>query len=407
MKNILLKTLITCCIFSVAIITPGYCQSPKVYSIDAKTLVASKQKIKEGDKQAMTAYHNLVKAADKSLTVGPFSVMNKVQTPPSGDKHDYMSLAPYFWPNPNTPNGLPYVNKDGEITPEVKDFKDKDDMVKMCSTVEILSLAYYFSGDEKYAERCALLIRTWFISPDTKMNPNVKYGQAVKGLNEGRKEGVLETRGFSKVVDAIGLLKGSKSWTTNDQQAMQTWIGEFLTWIQTDKIGVAEMNATNNHGTWFDAQRLSYALFLGKHDLANEICKNAITRLDKQMDEFGTFPRELARTKSLGYSFFNINAFFQIAVLAEKTDVDLWKEVTPSGKSLRKAIEALAPYFSKEKEWTGKQIEPYNLAGEIPLFYLASVKYNHPEYLKAIANQKTPAMESDWKQLIFGFIKQN
>lgn len=405
MENILLKTSIICCAFFVAFNNLGVCQSPKVYSIDAKILVASKQKITKGDTHALAAYKSLIKAADKSLYVEPFSVMNKVQTPPSGDKHDYMSLAPYFWPNPNTPNGLPYINKDGEMTPEVKDFKDKEDMVKMCSTVEILSLAYYFSGDEKYAERCALLIRTWFISPETKMNPNVKYGQAVKGLNEGRKEGVLETRGFAKVVDAMGLLQGSRSWTATDQQAMQNWIGEFLTWIQTNKLGTAEMNATNNHGTWFDAQRLAYALFLGQRDLANEICKNAIVRLDKQMDEQGTFPRELARTKSLGYSFFNVNAFFQIAVLAEKTDVDLWNVITPSGKSLRKAIEALAPYFSKEKEWTGKQIEPYNLASEIPLFYQASVKYNHPEYLKAIANLKTPAVASDWKQLIFGFIE--
>lgn len=405
MKNILLKSLITCCLFIAALNNQGSCQSPKVYSIDAKTLVASKQKITNGDKQALSAYRNLIKAADKSLSAGPFSVMNKVQTPPSGDKHDYMSLAPYFWPNPNTPNGLPYIRKDGELTPEVKDFKDKDDMVKMGNTVEILSLAYYFSGDEKYAERCAVLIRTWFILPETKMNPNVKYGQAVKGETEGRKEGVLETRGFARVVDAIGLLQGSKSWTANDQHAMQAWIGAFLSWIQTSTIGKAEMNADNNHGTWFDAQRLAYALFLGQHDLANEICRNAIRRLDKQMDDNGNFPKELARTKSLGYSFFNVDAFFQVAVLAEKTDVDLWNVVTPSGKSLRKAVETLEPYFSKEKEWTGKQIEPYNLAGEIPLFYQASVKYNHPEYLKAIENLKTPALASDWKQLIFGFIE--
>jgi len=403
--NTNLKTLTACLLLIISFSISGKGQSPKVFSIDIKNLVNAKLKIKTGDKQTLAAYQNLILVADKSLSEGPYTVMNKTQVPPSGDKHDYMSIAPYFWPNPNTPNGLPYIRKDGERTPETKDFRDKDDIIKMENAVEILSLAYYFSGDEKYAERCTLLIQTWFLLPDTKMNPNVKFGQAVKGESEGRKEGVLETRGFAKVVDAIGLLEGSKAWTAQDQKNMKAWITEFLNWIQTSTLGKAEMNAKNNHGTWFDAQRLSDALFLGKRDLADEICKNAIKRLDTQMDDNGNFPQELARTKSLGYTLFVTDAFFQIAILAEKTDIDLWNVVTPSGKSLRKGIESLAPYFSKEKTWTGKQIEPVNFTGSIPVIYLASKKFNHPEYLKVIAGLKTKDSETKWRQLVLGFIE--
>jgi hypothetical protein len=397
------KTLLTCLILIIALNNPGKGQSPKVFSIDIKNLVTAKLKIKNGDKQALAAYQDLIRSADKSLSAGPFSVMNKTQDPPSGDKHDYMSLAPYFWPNPNTPNGLPYIRKDGEHTPETKDIRDKDDMGKMGNAVETLSLAYYFSGNEKYAERSAYLIRTWFLLPQTKMNSNVNFGQAVKGANEGRKEGVLETRGFAKVIDVIGLLQGSKAWTLQDQKNMQSWITDFLAWMQTSPIGKAEMNADNNHGTWFDAQRLAYALYLGDKDLANEICKYAIKRLDIQMDNSGNFPKEMARTKTLGYTCFNMDAFFQIAILAEKTDVDLWNVVTPSGKSLRKGIENLAPYFSKEKVWPGKQIAPFNFSGEIPLIYMASIKFNHPEYLKSITVLQSKDAESSWKSLVLGF----
>lgn len=28
---------------------------------------------------------------------------------PSGNPHDYTSMGPYWWPNPDTPDGLPYV----------------------------------------------------------------------------------------------------------------------------------------------------------------------------------------------------------------------------------------------------------------------------------------------------------
>ncbi|MDP4189356.1 MAG: alginate lyase family protein, partial [Bacteroidota bacterium] len=239
--------------------------------------------------------------------------MHKTQVPPSGSKHDYLSLAPYFWPNPNTPTGLPFIRKDGERNPAIKAISDDTELGNLEQASEVLALAYYFSGEEKYAERATFLIRTWFLLPETKMNPNVNFGQAVPGKYDGRGEGVLETRGINRIIDAIGLLKGSQAWTETDQKGMQSWISEFLEWMQNSKIGKAELNATNNHGIWYDAQRLSYALFLGKNNLANEICRNALRRLDVQMDNKGSFPKELARTNSLGYSVFVMQAFFQTA----------------------------------------------------------------------------------------------
>ena len=31
---------------------------------------------------------------------------------PSGDKHDYISVGTYWWPNPDTSDGLPYIRRD-------------------------------------------------------------------------------------------------------------------------------------------------------------------------------------------------------------------------------------------------------------------------------------------------------
>ncbi|MDP4209000.1 MAG: alginate lyase family protein [Bacteroidota bacterium] len=325
---------------------------------------------------------------------------NKTQLPASGDKHDYMSLAPYFWPNPNTPNGLPYIRKDGERNPAIKDIKDKTEMGDMTRDVEILSLAYYFSGNEKYADRATFLIRTWFLSPETRMNPNVNFGQAVSGKNDGRGEGVLETRGFIKVTDAIGLIRNSKAWTSADETGMKIWISEFLNWMQTSPNGIAEMKASNNHGVWYDAQRLGYALFLEKKDLANEICKSAIKRLDEEMVNNGSFPKELARTTSLGYSLFVMNAFFQLATLSEKTDINLWTAATPSGKSLKKGVDFLLPYLTKEKQWTGKQIKPFNYAEAVPFLMLASQKMNNSGYSAAVSKLNADKSGHGFEQLV-------
>jgi len=198
------------------------------------------------------------------------------------------------------------------------------------------------------------------------------------------------------------LIRESNAWTNEDQKNMQNWISDFLHWMQTSKIGKEEMDAGNNHGIWYDAQRLGYALFLGEKNLADEICKNALQRLDAQMDKNGSFPRELARTNSLGYSTFVMQAFFQTAILAEKTDVDMWKAVTPSGKSLEKGVQFLLPYLTKEKKWTGKQIKPYNYTDAVPLIHEASQKLHHPEYYNKILGTGLKSNETGWMKLISG-----
>lgn len=329
---------------------------------DFAILKTKKAKIKAKDKSLITAYNQLLKDADKLLNYQPVSVMDKTDLPPSGNKHDYMSIGPYWWPDPTKPNGLPYIKKDGEVNPEVKNFPDKENMPKLCENINTLALAYYYSNNEKYAKHATKLLEVWFLDTATKMNPNLKYGQAVKGKNEGRAEGVIDTRQFIFAIDGMELLKGSKSWTTKHQTQMKQWFSEFLHWLNSSKIGIDEMNAKNNHSVWFDAQALSIAVFVDSMELANKIVLRAAERLDKQMDDKGLFPYELERTTSLHYSAFIMNAFTIIAQLSEKTKTNLWTLETKSGKSFKKGFDALYPYLTKEKEWTGKQIKEFNYA---------------------------------------------
>jgi hypothetical protein len=340
---------------------------PVVFALNAKILKNNKARIKRGDPSIMPAYEQLLKDGDKALLFEPVSVMEKTHLPPSGDKHDYMSLAPYYWPDPAKPDGLPYINKDGQVNPEANEYKDKEYMPKLCEFIHTLALAYYFSENRSYAEHAAKLLRVWFLDPATKMNPNLNYGQAAKGHNTGRAAGLIETRHFIKVIDATGMLQGSKYWKDTDQQGMKQWFSDFLHWMQTNRIGLDEMAATNNHGAWYDAQRLSMALFLDSMELARRIVLNAQQRIDKQMDEQGKFPREMTRTMSLHYTVFVMIPFFSIAQMAEKTGIDCWSFISPSGKSLKKGFDELLPYISKEKKWEGQQIKEYDFEEGFPL----------------------------------------
>lgn len=355
-----------------------------VYTLDLNALERNKLSIRNNDATLSEAYRTLIKDADKALKFEPVSVMEKTNVPASGDKHDYMSLAPYFWPDPTKADGLPYIRKDGQTNPEVKDYKDKDYMPKLCEQVSTLAMAYYFSDENKYAEHAAKLLQVWFLDPATKMNPNLNYGQAIKGVTEGRGAGLIDTRHFVKLIDAIGLLQTSKVWTSANQKGMQQWFSDFLNWMQTSKTGIDEMNAKNNHGAWYDAQRLAMALFTENTDLAKKVVANAAGRLDYQADDKGFFPKEMERTISLHYTAFVMEPFFIIASMSDKTGFDFWNYTTPTGKSLKKSFTVLKPYFANEKEWEGQQIKPYEFEDGYLLMREAARHYSCKDCAQAV-----------------------
>ena len=378
MRFICRFSLVLVFIFCTAISSFAQQNNLSVFAMDKNALVTNKSKLKSGDKALAPAYENLVDKANKIIAQQPIvSVMEKSGMPPSGDMHDYMSLALYFWPDPTKADGLPYIRKDGEINPEVHTYKDKRNMMDMSASIESLALAYYFSDDKKFSARAIQQLRAWFLDPATKMNPNFNFAQAVRGKNDGRGIGIIECRILINVIDAIGLIKSDPSWTKKDQQGMETWFSDFLQWFITSKNGIEEMNTKNNHGIWYDAQKLSFALFTHNDEVAKSTVKSIQSRLEYQMDSTGFFPAELERTISLHYSVFIIEPLFMIANMSNATGVDMWHYTSPTGRSIEKGFNVLKPYISKEKDWFGQQIKPFEFSSNgTPILAQGYYKYN-------------------------------
>ena len=355
--------------------------SPRVFLLDAAQLQITRQRIHEGDKHALPAWARLERDAQKALPSGPFSVVTKGATPPSGDKHDYMSQAPYFWPNPKSPNGLPYISRDGERNPEINQITDHLSLDQLESSVETLALAYYFKADEAYAAKAVELLRAFFLAPATRMNPNLQYAQGIPGVNTGRGIGLIETRGLTNVVDAIGLLAGSKALTENDRRGLQDWFGKFLQWMLESQNGRDEAIRKNNHGSYYDLQVASFALFVGQKDLAIRVLEDARQkRIATQIEPDGRQPLELARTKAWSYSHMNLEGLMLLATLGERTGVDLWNFQTTDGRSIRKALDFLMPVALGEEKWQYPEIGGAKPETLFPLMRRAAAVYHDKQY---------------------------
>ena len=356
---------------------------PATFLLDADVLSANKAAIANGDAGLRDALKTLLRQADTVLTKPAHSVMEKSKTPPSGSKHDYLSVGPYWWPDPKKTDGLPYIRKDGQINPERYANPDEGYVKQLTSNVQTLGVAYYFSGDEKYARKAAELLRVWFLDPDTRMNPNLNYGQAIPGITEGRGIGLIDTSGLAKLVDAVALLNGSKAWSAADETALQGWFRQFLTWMQTSSLGKDEAKQHNNHGTYYDLQTVAFALFLGDRPLARQMLEqNTMPRIQSQLLPDGSQPHELARTKSWNYSLMNLKGFLGLARMGEAVGLDLWHYQTPDGKSLQKAFDWMLPY-ANGKPWTHEQIEPIHPDAFVPIRLVAQTKFGLPDQASA------------------------
>jgi len=314
---------------------------------------------RDSDPAIKAAYDGLLAKAEAAMKRPLFTVVDKRTVPPSGDRHDYLSIVGNWFPDPAKPDG-PYIRGEGTNPERLSNKFDIADLDRMSADIETLSLAYYFSDNPRYATRAASLARTWFLDPASRMNPNMNYAQTVPGREIGHADGVLETARLQRVIEGLGLIAPSGKLTPEETKGMEKWFSDYVDWMRGSTHGRNASIANSYQSMWYDSQITQFALFARRPDVVKSVVEAfPKRRFATQFSVDGKLPIDLARSRSLYYSIFTLQAAYNAAEIGSCIGLDLWN-VDSGGKSLRGATDFLAAYRGKLETW------PYPEANPVP-----------------------------------------
>ena len=274
------------------------------------------------------------KPANAYLTLPIRTITSYPSDRSPGGLHDYFSQADYFWPDPQNPNG-PYINRDGQSNPA--NFNDhRKAMIALSIQMPALTAAWLLTGDKRYGQHACEHLRAWFVTPATRMNPNLEFSQGVHGVSTGRSYGIIDTLHLVEVARAAGIVAPAML-SAEENMALQQWFRSYLEWMKTSDKGKKERDALNNHATCWALQASEFARLIADSETRDQVYRQYTTvLLPNQLATDGSFPKELARTKPYSYSIFNFDIMATLCQSLEAVGSDALTFHLPDGRGISK-----------------------------------------------------------------------
>jgi hypothetical protein len=330
-----------------------------------------------------TLRKHIIDEAAWAMQQQPITVTAQTCSRSAGGKHDFYSEGDYWWPDPKNPNG-PYIQKDGLTNPD-NFVAHRLAMIRFSRIIGALASAYKITHDPKYVKQAIIHLKAWFMDPETLMNPNLQYAQALKGITTGRGIGIIDTIQLMEVVQGLMAMENAPGMDKKVVAGVSNWFEKYLVWLNTSKNGGEEHAAKNNHGTCWVMQVACFARFTHNQVILDS-CSNRYKTvlLPNQMAQNGSFPLELKRTKPFGYSIFDLDAMTTLCQIISTKSNNLWEYKTPDGRSIKNGIEFLYPYLADKSKWPYAHDVMYWECWPVaqPSLVFGAVAYHNAEWLK-------------------------
>jgi hypothetical protein len=308
---------------------------------------------------AETDRERILEAGKKYLSRAPLTITAFPTKRSAGGLHDFYSQADYYWPNPKDPAG-PYINRDGQSNPE--NFNDhRKVMVALSVEMPALTAAWLLTGDSRYGKLACDHLRAWFVTPETRMNPNLQYAQAIQGLCTGRSIGIIDTLHLVEVARAASFL-APRMLSASDRAAVNGWFASYLDWLINSDRGKAERDTLNNHAMCWALQAAEFARLTGNDAARKDVYRRyREILLPNQLAADGSFPKELVRTKPYSYSIFNFDVMAGLCQSLLGLTPNPATFQLSDGRGLSKAAEFLYPYLKDKSAWKwAKDVEHFD-----------------------------------------------
>ncbi len=298
---------------------------------------------------AVTDRERILTAAKRYVSLQPVTITAYPAKGSAGGLHDFYSQADYFWPDPKNPNG-PYVNRDGQSNPSNFD-EHRKVMVALSIQMPALTAAWLLTGDKHYGRRACDHLKAWFVTPATRMNPNLMFAQAVKGRSTGRNYGIIDTLHLVEVARAAGFLV-RELLDPQESAAVEGWFASYLDWLCQSERGQQERDTKNNHAICWALQAAEFARLTKNEEVRKDVYRRyREILLPNQEAEDGSFPRELTRTKPYSYSIFNFDVMAGLCQSLKGLEPDPPTFQLPDGRGMLRAAEFIYPYLEDKNKW--------------------------------------------------------
>lgn len=336
----------------------------------------------------------VLSTAQQLLAQSPRTITSLPPPHSPGDPHDFYSEPDDYFPDPASPTAA-FVQRAGEWNPAAFT-AHRDALLSFCVVVPTLVAAYVLASrqaepdpnSERYAEQALAHLRAWFITPATRMNPNLLYGEFIPNTTEGRPEGIICAAALAEVARALPFLLHSEALKPEDRGAILSWFGAYLVWLSTSRLAGLARDLKNHHGSSWLLQATAIAHLepvKANPDVVTiaslrHLYRN--TTLRAQIAADGSFPHELSTAFPYRNSLFNLDLLAGVCELLSTPFDSAWDYELQDGPGMRVAIARHFPFILNRGAWPYRADLNHftDLPGRRPALLFAGRAYGRSEY---------------------------